>query len=94
MIEGGFTLEALLDALAERVAIKVRGERAQDCGGGVGPRLLTVDQASSYLGRSKASVQHMVSQGALPTVRADRRVFLDREDLGRWIEQNKRQGVV
>ena len=85
-------LESLLDALADRVAAKL--PRPPGLAGGIVPRLLSVEQAAVYIGRSKASVQHMVAAGDLPVVRADRRVFLDREDLDRWIEQNKsREGV-
>jgi excisionase family DNA binding protein len=88
-------LEYLLDALAERVAERLK----PSIPGGTGsqsptPRLLTVDQAAAYLSRTKASVQHMISAGRLPTVRADRRVFLDVRDLDTWIEQNKEPGSV
>jgi len=54
---------------------------------------MTVQQGAAYIGRTGASVQRMVADGSLPAVRADRRVFLDRLDLDRWIEQNKRQEV-
>ena len=84
--------DALLEDLARRVADQVY-ERLG--GGGNSPqtaRLLSVQQAATYLGRSKASVQHLVSDGSLPTVRSDRRVFLDVLDLDRWIAQHK-QGV-
>jgi excisionase family DNA binding protein len=83
-------LDSLVDAIAERVAEKLRPSmQASVSPRFVEPRLLTVEQAASYLGRSKASVQHMVSAGRLPIVRADRRVFLDVRDLDSWIEQNK-----
>jgi hypothetical protein len=36
-------------------------------------------------------MQHMIACGKLPTVRSDRRVFLDRKDLDQWIEQSKIQ---
>ena len=82
-----FDLSALLDMLAERVASRLRGsEHATDK---IRPRLLTVQQSAEYLGRTKASIQHMVAEGILPTVRSDRRVFLDVTDLDRWIEQHK-----
>ena len=55
----------------------------------VSARLLTVEQAATYIGRTKEAVQHMVSRGKLPTVRTDRRVFIDRNDLDQWIEDNK-----
>ena len=57
------------------------------------PRLLTVDQAAVYIGRTKEAVQHMISGGKLPTVRPDRRVFVDVLDLDAWIEDNKRRGI-
>jgi len=94
-MHGGFNLEALLDALAERLAEKMRG----DIGNGgsppvVKPRLLTVEQAATYLGRTKEAIQHMVASGKLPTVRSDRRVFVDVLDLDRWIEDSKQKGLV
>jgi excisionase family DNA binding protein len=82
-------LEWLLDALAERVAGKVRAEFARDAGPAVQPRLLTVEQAAVYLGRTKEAVQHLATDGKIPTVRSDRRIFIDVGDLDRWIEENK-----
>ena len=85
-----FNLDVLIDALAERVAVKVRAESSLGVGGPlVRPRLLTVEQAATYLGRTKASVQHLISDGAIPVVRHDRRVFLDVRDLDRWIDSAK-----
>jgi excisionase family DNA binding protein len=79
-------LDAILDALAERVAQRLlRAERSP----AMRPRLLTVAEAARYLGRSKHAVEHLISQGRLPVVREGRRVFLDVEELDRWIEQNK-----
>jgi excisionase family DNA binding protein len=92
---GNIDMESLLDALAERVAEKLKpstpGTVSQHP---AAPRLLTVDQAALYLGRTKTSVQHMVSAGKLPIVRADRRVFFDVRDLDAWIEHNKETGNV
>lgn len=88
-------LEYLLDAIAERVAEKLKPSLPGPISPRLptAPRLLTVEQAASYLGRTKASVQHMISGGRLPVVRADRRVFLDVRDLDTWIEQNKEAGI-
>ena len=88
MTNSGPNLETILDLLAERLAEKL----APRVGGGsaaTDPRLLDVEAAATYLGRSKTSIQHMIAAGALPVVRSDRRVFLDRQDLYQWIESNK-----
>ena len=83
-------LDVLIDALAERVAVKLRTEGSQGADGPpIRPRLLTVEQAATYLGRSKASVQHLISDGAIPVVRHNRRVFLDVRDLDVWIDSAK-----
>ena len=85
-----FNLDVLIDAFAERVAVKVRAESSRGAGGPlVRPRLLAVEQAATYLGRTKASVQHLICDGAIPVVRHDRRVFLDVRDLDRWIDSAK-----
>jgi excisionase family DNA binding protein len=52
-------------------------------------RLLTVKEASVYLGRSVASVRGLIWAGSLPIVRVGRRIHLDINDLEKWIEQNK-----
>jgi excisionase family DNA binding protein len=60
----------------------------------VRPRLLTVEQAAVYIGRTKDAVHHMIASSKLPTVRSDRRVFIDMRDLDSWIEENKQRGLV
>ena len=90
MASGGFDMTALMDALAKRVADEVCSRLSEgSTGATVKPRLMTVEQGATYLGRSKEAVEHMIAGGKLPTVRSDRRVFLDVRDLDRWIEQNK-----
>jgi len=84
----GLSFDAVMDALADRVAVKVRHELAQN-GTSVKPRLLTAEQAGVYLGRTKEAVEHMIAAGKLPVVRADRRIFLDVRDLDCWIDANK-----
>ena len=86
----GFNVDVLLDLLAQRVAEKMRSQFDPALAGcGIVPRLLSVEQAAIRIGRSKEAVQHMVASRKLPTVRDGRRVFLDIEDLDRWIEANK-----
>ena len=97
MNTAGMDLSALLDLLAENLAARLQRipvTQTQPGAPVVTPRLLTVEQAASYLGRTKASVQHMVSSGRLPVVKADRRVFLDVRDLDFWINQNKQEPTV
>ena len=53
------------------------------------PRLLTIKQASVYLGRSIPALRELIWKGKLPFVRVDRRIHLDIKDLDLWIEQNK-----
>jgi excisionase family DNA binding protein len=79
-----FSFDSLLELLAEKLAGKLSQEPSR-----LYPRLMTVEQAAVYLGRTREAVQHLVGSGKVPTVRADRRVFLDRNDLDKWIDDNK-----
>ena len=78
------SFDRLLEVLAEKLASKLSQDPSR-----LYPRLLTIDQAAVYLGRTREAVQHLVGSGKVPTVRADRRVFLDRLDLDKWIDENK-----
>jgi excisionase family DNA binding protein len=83
------TLDSIVDMLASAVAAKLRVDLAGCIGSAsIAPRLLSVDHAAVYLGRSKEAVQHMVAARKLPVVRDGRRVFLDVRELDRWIEQS------
>ena len=87
-----FKFDDLLDLLAERVARRV-GARLNDSSAGVGPRLLPVEQAAVYLGRSEDAIRHLVACGKLPVVRTDKRIFLDIHDLDNWISENKQSSL-
>jgi excisionase family DNA binding protein len=87
----GFNFDVLLDALAKRVAVEVRAELERD--GPLRPRLLSVEQAAAYIGRTKDAVNHMIAASKLPTVKSDRRRFVDVMDLDRWIEDHKQRGI-
>jgi excisionase family DNA binding protein len=89
----GFNLDQVLDVLADKVAQRLREEGPPASSPTMRPRLLTVEQAGIYIGRSKEAVQHMISSGKLPTVRSDRRVFVDVEDLDGWIREHKQAGI-
>ena len=84
------SLEAIADAIADRVAIRVM-ERIGNCQpASVQAKLFTVQQAASYIGRTPEAVNHLVSERRIPTVRSDKRIFIDKQDLDKWIDENKR----
>ena len=92
-MQSGFDLEGLIGAIAKRVAHQVKAELAQDSAMTLKPRLLTVEQASVYLGRTEDAVQHMVANGKIQTVRIDRRVFIDVRDLDQLILSSKTSAI-
>jgi excisionase family DNA binding protein len=77
-------IEINTDTIAEAVAA-----RLTDCGVLV-PRLLTLEQASTYLGLTKDALKAKVHLGRVPTVEIDKKLRFDRHDLDRIIEANKR----
>lgn len=79
---------SLISELARHVAKQVR-EEFEHNPLAVRPRLLTVEQAATYMGRTEEAMQHMIGCGKVPTVRIDRRVFVDIRDLERLIDGNK-----
>ncbi|HWQ55078.1 MAG TPA: helix-turn-helix domain-containing protein [Bryobacteraceae bacterium] len=81
-------LEPLIDAVAERLAGRLRSLLAATRS--IPKRLLSVEEAAVYLGRSKSAIHALVEQGKVPVVRIDRRRFFDRADLDRCIERHKR----
>jgi excisionase family DNA binding protein len=81
---GNTGLDALADAIAERVYERLKREQQRE-----EKRLFSVTEAAKYLGRSSVSIRHMIAERTLPSVRRDNRVFLDRDDLDRWIEMGK-----
>ena len=76
-----------INALVARIATDVSAQIA--AAQGVRPRLLSVEQAAVYLGRTDKAVRHLIVSGAFPAVRTDGRVMLDVQDLDKWISQNK-----
>lgn len=80
---GNHGLDALADAIAERVLERMRK------GNG---RLFDVNEAAQYIGRTPKALRHLIATGAIPAVREKGRVHLDRGDLDRWIEMRKVHG--
>jgi hypothetical protein len=83
-----FDLASLLDAIADRVAIKVL-ERMPTPPASDGPLLLTVGQAAIKLGRTVPAVEHLIRERRLPVVRFDRRVMLDVRDIVALVNTSK-----
>jgi hypothetical protein len=52
-------------------------------------RLYTVDEAATYLGRTPKALWELIWSGKLPTVRCDRRVYMDIHDLDALIDRSK-----
>ena len=65
------------------------GNRITDCGVLV-PRLLTLDQAATYLGLTKDALKAKVHMGRVPTVDLDKKLRFDRHDLDNIIEKSKK----
>ena len=53
-------------------------------------RLLTLHQASVYLGMTQAALKAKARMGRIPTVEIDRKLRFDKLDLDRIIDQSKK----
>ena len=80
-------MSAWVDTLAQRLLDDIQPKL--DAALAVRPRLLNVEQAATYLGRSSKAVRHLIASHTLPVVKTDGRVLLDIQDLDTWIAQNK-----
>ncbi|HWQ54111.1 MAG TPA: helix-turn-helix domain-containing protein [Bryobacteraceae bacterium] len=76
--------QQFLDSLADAVAQRVVAQMAATSG--TKRRLMTVAEAAEYIGRSKQAVYHLIHAGTIPTKRQGARVFIDRVELDRWID--------
>jgi excisionase family DNA binding protein len=54
------------------------------------PRLLTLEQAATYLGMTKDALKAKVHMGKIPTVGLDGKLRFDKLDLDRIIQEHKR----
>lgn len=52
-------------------------------------RLLNIEEAAEYLGRTPPAVRELQYRGRLPVVKIDKRVQFDLRDLDKLIERNK-----
>ena len=53
-------------------------------------RILTIKDASAYLGRSPWTVAEMVRTGKIAYIKDGKRKLLDINDINEWIMKNKR----
>jgi len=81
---GNEGLDALADAIAERVYRRLTANLQRDKS-----RLMDVAAAAEYIGRSESALRHLIAKRAIPCVRRDGRVQLDRQDLDNWLELGK-----
>lgn len=73
-------LDAMADAIARRVVELQRGDDA---------RLMRIREAAAYMGVSRRTLEGLMADGKVPTVREGSLVRLDRKDLDQWIELRK-----
>lgn len=76
--------QQFISELANAVATAVVAQMASPSG--PQRRLLTVEQAAEYIGRSKQATYILINQGKLPVKRQGSRVFIDRLVLDAWID--------
>lgn len=56
-------------------------------------RLLSIKETAQYLGHSEWTVREMLWAGKIPSVRFNRKIMVDIEDLDRLIEDSKSVGA-
>ena len=77
-------IEINTETIADAVASRLQSQ------GLLVPRILTLDQAATYLGLTKDALRAKVHLGRIPTVELDKKLRFDRLDLDRMIEKSKR----
>lgn len=71
------------DEIATRVAEKLNALPR------VAKRLFTMAEAAEYTGLTEDAIRRKVSQRKIPFVKIDRFSRFDKQDLDRWIEENR-----
>lgn len=78
------TLDALLDALADKVAQRIQPQPQGR------KMLVTLKEAGEMIGRSAGAVNQLVKRGELRAIVCGRRVHLQTKEIEEWIERCKR----
>ena len=79
------TIDDVISALAQRIAEQLPTNNPK----ATIPRLLSVKEAATYLGRSPHAIYRLIASGKIRTVRLDRHVAIDRHDLDLMIDREK-----
>lgn len=79
--------DSLVDAIVAGVVARLRIDTPKTS------RLMDVDGAAEYLGRTPKAVRKLIEDGKIPVVRFDSRVQIDRQDLDRVIEGAKDRAI-
>lgn len=80
--------DAFSQVIEQAVAAGVR--KALGTNDGTNKRLLSIEQAATYLCLSERELYNMIANKELVAVKHGRRTMLDVRDLDQWIESNKR----
>lgn len=77
--------------MANKTLTETLSQRAQGGGQLARKRLYTLKEGAAYLGRSEWGMRELIWAGAIPVVkpRDARKIFLDINDLDRFVEANK-----
>ncbi len=77
-------LEINTDTIADAVVTRLKDSVV------LAPRLLTLNQAATYLGLTPDALKAKVHMGRIPTVDLDKKLRFDKLDLDRIIEESKK----
>ena len=82
------TTDTLSQVIEQAVVAGVR-KAFEEVNDGTDRRLLSVEQAATYLCLSKRELYNMIANKGLVAVKHGRRTMLDIRDLDAWIDFNK-----
>ena len=77
-------LQISSDTIAEAVVLRLKDSTV------LAPRLLTLNQAATYLGMTPDALKAKVHMGRIPTVDIDKKLRFDKLDLDRMIDRSKK----
>jgi excisionase family DNA binding protein len=80
-----------MDAFGEAVALAIESglRKALNISEVTNRRVLSAEEAATYIGLSRREVYNMIATKQLRTIKHGKRTMLDIRDLDEWIEINK-----